>query len=172
MNACMHARAAQNHPYIKFTETTDLCARVGMLNEDCPHAEVWVTSRNASLTTNGGIAGAVQAAVAMPTFEIANDFVFTNGKQHRYELAPATATQPARTVPLLTIGIIGGRMEFAFEDPICWYVDSAFESTYWQTGHSSTLADEAGSSAGTSTLLSSEPRRLLDLPSQNKVRKF
>ena len=91
-----------------------------MLNEDCPHAEVWVTYRNATRDGSTGIAGAVQAAVALPTHAITNEFVFTNGKRHQLEVAPATATTAARNVPLLTIEIVGGRMEFAFEDPICW----------------------------------------------------
>ena len=103
---------AQNHPIISFTETTDLCRRINMLNEDCPHAEVWVTYRNATRDGSTGIAGAVQAAVALPTHAITNEFVFTNGKRH-------ALFNGAGNVPLSTIEITGGRMEFAY-DPQCW----------------------------------------------------
>jgi len=38
-----------------------------MLNEDCPHAEVWVTARNSSRDgTTGGIAGAVAKTITAP----------------------------------------------------------------------------------------------------------
>ena len=83
-----------------------------MLNQDCPYAEVWVTYRNATNSGTSAAAAAVQAAVALPTPSLTTQFVFTNGKRH-------ALFNGAGNVPLSTIEITGGRMEFAY-DPQCW----------------------------------------------------
>ena len=112
---------AQNHPKISFTEVTDLCEQAGMLNENCPHAEVWVTYRNATRT--GGSA-TVQAAVAIPKFVPTADFTFTNGYQ------PKITLQSGTQVPKQVLEVQGGRIELAYENPMCWYLDSDFCSVF------------------------------------------
>ena len=78
----------QNHPMISFTEVTTLCEETGQLHEQCTHAEVWVTYRNVSRDgSTGGVSGAVQAAVALPTHAITTDFYHTNGQQPTMELS-------------------------------------------------------------------------------------
>jgi hypothetical protein len=147
----------QNHPMISFTEVTTLCEETGQLHEQCTHAEVWVTYRNVSRDgSTGGVSGAVQAAVALPTHAITTDFYHTNGQQPTMELSVSgTSIQvpkqtievrvwaahihinspsrrqrltpaPCRSTLFFSSQIVGGRIEFAYESPICWYLDSNF----------------------------------------------
>ena len=108
---------SQNHPLISFTEVTDLCAADGTLNENCAHAEIWVTYRNVTAPGDPVAVepGDIQAAVAIPKFAITNDFTFTNGQQPRVRLSPTL------TVQRQTIEVQGGRIEFEFDHGMCWW---------------------------------------------------
>ena len=105
---------SQNHPGISFIETSDLCAEAGIIGEACPHSEVFVTTRPVG-------AGTVAAALAIPQYNITDDFVFTNGVRPLLTAAVGSSTTPKRMVE-----VVGGRIEFAHESPTCWYLDSQF----------------------------------------------
>ena len=124
IKAAMHrafATWSQNHPAISFVEVTGLCEATGQLKAgatSCSHAEIWVTAMNRTRATGLGS----QAAIALPSFSLANAFRYTNGQQ-------PVLTVGSITLPRNVIEVTGGRIEFAYQG-ICWYLDSNFCSAF------------------------------------------
>jgi hypothetical protein len=123
---------AANSPRISFTDVTDECEKLGRLNEDCPLAELWVTAIGASSASNSGsstgrrrLLGAndnltltftealgtasTSAALATPTAQYQENFMYTNG------------VKPASGRVIETYGAV-----ISFNPSLCWYLDSTF----------------------------------------------
>ena len=114
---------SQNHPMISFKEVTDVCAQTGQLRPGssggCALAEVWVTSRNASAAGTSP----EQAALARPTPKVSSTFRYTNGAQPKYVTGSMVLARPV-------IEVYAGKIEFAYEGDMCWYLDSNFCATF------------------------------------------
>jgi hypothetical protein len=121
---------SSNSVHISFTDVTQECEKIGQLNEDCPLAEIWVTSNQKaasasrqlnqvelkveaiaeSLETGSlAVGGAMSAALAYPKPKYQTQFHYTNGVQ------PNTLT---------VIETRGARI--SFNTDLCWYLDSTF----------------------------------------------
>ena len=139
IKAAMHSAFdtwSQNHPYITFRDVTDMCETTGQLKPGttgCSHAEIWVTKKNMSNPTvsadQAARAGATQAFVS-------SSFRFTNGQAARQQLIEVTR----------------GSIQFAYEDPICWYLDSGFCAGFHRLKQSS--SPEAAYAGGVALLFS------------------
>ena len=128
---CKHIKASvhrafaawsANHPLISFTEVTSLCEQRGEMVEGttgCSAAEVWVTSRNSSAPAAYGQV----AAVATVKSRLTNSFRYTNGETPKLKVGNML-------LPRQVIEVYGGKIEFAYEGGMCWYLDSGFCSVF------------------------------------------
>ena len=119
-----------NSVHLSFTDVTDECEKIGQLNEDCPLAEVWITSNDAQPASRSrrglagttltvapaaaeegefALGGSVSAALALPKPVYLSDFRYTNGVKPNAQSVIAT---------------VGARV--SFNTNLCWYLDSTF----------------------------------------------
>ena len=99
----------------------DMCKHAGMLNENCPYAEIWVTSNNKDdqAVQAAAAAGGEVAAAATPKTKTTTDFVLTNGER------PYVLTSSGAKYYQPVLEIVGAKIEFVGQ-PLCWYLDSSF----------------------------------------------
>jgi hypothetical protein len=98
-----------------------MCKHAGMLNENCPYAEIWVTSNNKDdqAVQAAAAAGGEVAAAATPKTKTTTDFVLTNGER------PYVLTSSGAKYYQPMLEIVGAKIEFVGQ-PLCWYLDSSF----------------------------------------------
>ena len=98
-----------------------MCKHAGMLNENCPYAEIWVTSNNKDdqAVQAAAAAGGEVAAAATPKTKTTTDFVLTNGER------PYVLTSSGAKYYQPVLEIVGAKIEFVGQ-PLCWYLDSSF----------------------------------------------
>ncbi len=130
-----------NNARINFVDVTEECAKLGLLNSDCPLAELWVTAINPSSSADGashgltatqsltmgesvtlgeaetvglaqGSSAGLSAALAHPVGQLTQSFVYTNGKA-----TMGTVVETYKAV-------------ISFNTGLCWYLDSTFCSFF------------------------------------------
>ena len=135
---------SDNSVYVSFTDVTEECAKIGQLNENCPLAEIWITTIEGTGDTSG--AGATQGLTEnsrrqlqdSTTDSLVNDTLYIKLQENlggattsaavalpktlwSWDFRYTSGVRPSKDNVLETVG---GTV--AFNADLCWYLDSTF----------------------------------------------
>ena len=135
---------SDNSVYVSFTDVTEECAKIGQLNENCPLAEIWITTIEGTGDASG--AGATQGLTEnsrrqlqdSTTDSLVNDTLYIKLQENlggattsaavalpktlwSWDFRYTSGVRPSKDNVLETVG---GTV--AFNADLCWYLDSTF----------------------------------------------